>query len=243
MVIRVLAIIIFHNFIEVTLGETGFSVVSTWSRVDEAVVRILACVSLPRRHLETCFRSPWMRTLPFSWNAAGVWDRFPHEPGKPVQAKGPGGQVARFQHGGCPPSGAGRRPAWNERASVFVFAKCLSGTWRWTAEMGTVPALKKPTACRRTQVSPQISDRLVSNVQQQENAWDDDCPATVPSPQSIQNNIEWQLSSKNESQKKVTQEELTKTIYGTFSCSFTALVCFQDRTPNSILVMLRTKHP
>lgn len=37
---------------------------------------------------------PNILTLPLSWDAVGLWDRLPHEPRKPIQAKGPGGQVA-----------------------------------------------------------------------------------------------------------------------------------------------------
>ena len=37
---------------------------------------------------------PDKMTFSLSGDAAGLWDRLPHEPGKPVQAKGPGGQVA-----------------------------------------------------------------------------------------------------------------------------------------------------
>lgn len=37
---------------------------------------------------------PNILTLPLSWDAVGLWDRLPHEPRKPIQAKGLGGQVA-----------------------------------------------------------------------------------------------------------------------------------------------------
>ena len=33
-------------------------------------------------------------TLSLSWDAAGLWDCLPHEPGKPIQAEGSSGQVA-----------------------------------------------------------------------------------------------------------------------------------------------------
>jgi len=62
-------------------------------------------------------------------HTAGLWDRHAHEPWKPIQSKGPGGQVAWFSDRGYPPSGAGKGQVWSERVT-FIFAACLACAWQ-----------------------------------------------------------------------------------------------------------------